>query len=188
LVQNRVKQSPELEFHRVNQPKFSAKSGPPHKVVNGGLSRSTLLLLSPLAVWRSPSLELTLLCTPRPHTAATLTRCAASPFPRPLPCHRVVAVKPALSRVRWQCPTPLSRPLPSPAAASSIALLRASRSPHRGNPHAHRPAMPDVPTHAPPLRSPCPFSFIMTSGNAFEWRKIRRIYHAWSQAVDACTG
>ncbi|KAJ7814364.1 armadillo-type protein [Mycena leptocephala] len=26
-----------------------------------------------------------------------LTRCAASPFPRPLPCHRVVAVKPALS-------------------------------------------------------------------------------------------
>jgi hypothetical protein len=25
-------------------------------------------------------------------------------------------------------------------------------------------------------------------GNAFEWRKIRRIYHAWFQAVDACTG
>ncbi|KAJ7809939.1 hypothetical protein B0H14DRAFT_3480980 [Mycena olivaceomarginata] len=22
------------------------------------------------------------------------------------------------------------------------------------------------------------------AGNTFEWRKIRRIYHAWSQAVD----
>ncbi|KAJ7693286.1 hypothetical protein B0H14DRAFT_3175309 [Mycena olivaceomarginata] len=70
---------------------------------------------------------------------------------------------------------------PSPAAASS-------RSPRRSNPHVHRPAMRDVPTHAPPLPSPCPSSFIMTSGDPFEWHKIRRIYHAWSQAVDACTG
>ncbi|KAJ7920368.1 hypothetical protein B0H13DRAFT_2656459 [Mycena leptocephala] len=42
--------------------------------------------------------------------------------PRPLPRHRVVAFKSALSRVRSQCPTPLSRPLLSPAAAASIAL------------------------------------------------------------------
>ncbi|KAJ7757312.1 hypothetical protein B0H14DRAFT_3511897 [Mycena olivaceomarginata] len=34
-------------------------------------------------------------------------------------------------------------------------------------------------------RPPRPSSFIMTSGNAFEWCKIRRIYHASSQA---CTG
>ncbi|KAJ7874856.1 hypothetical protein B0H13DRAFT_2279884 [Mycena leptocephala] len=50
-----------------------------------------------------------------------LPRCAASPFPRPLPRHRVVAVKPALSRVRSQghshIPFLLLRP------SSSIALL-----------------------------------------------------------------
>jgi hypothetical protein len=61
----------------------------------------------------------------------------------------------------------------------------ASRSPRpsRGHLHAHRPTMRDVPTHAPPLRAPCPSSFIMTPGSAFEWRKIRRICHAWPQAV-----
>jgi hypothetical protein len=114
----------------------------------------------------------------------------AAPLLRSHARFHVIALSPSspLSRASAQCPTPLSRPLPSPAATSSIALLRASRSPYRGNPQAHRPAMRDVPTHAPPLRSPCPFSFILTPGNAFEWRKIRRIYHAWSQAVDACIG
>ncbi|KAF8157628.1 hypothetical protein K438DRAFT_1986419 [Mycena galopus ATCC 62051] len=106
----------------------------------------------------------------------------ATPLLR-LPRHRVVVVKPALSRVRSQCPTPLSRPLPS------IVLPCTSRSPRRGNPHAHRQTMRDVPAHTSPLRSPCPSSFMMTSGNAFESRKIWHIYHAWSsQVVDACTG
>jgi hypothetical protein len=149
---------------------------------------------SPLAVRlhscidSSPSLAraLSLLCMPHGSCATPLRRFFV-PMPASTPprCCRQARS----SRVSaGKCPTPLSRPLRSPATASSIALLRASRSSYRGNPHAHCPAMPDVPTHAPPLRSPCPFSFIMTSGNAFEWRKIRRIYHAWSQAVNTCTG
>ncbi|KAJ7699792.1 hypothetical protein B0H14DRAFT_3904483 [Mycena olivaceomarginata] len=66
----------------------------------------------------SPSLALalSLLRTPRPHTAQ---RCAASPFPRPLPRHRVVAAKPRSLALPLAMPPVTS---PSPAAASSIAL------------------------------------------------------------------
>jgi hypothetical protein len=131
----------------------------------------------------SPSLALALSLRRTPRHMLPL--CAASPSHARF---HTTALSPSslVSRARSQCPMPLSC-LPSPAATSSL-FCRASQSPRRGNPHAHRPAMRDVPTHAPPLRSPCPSSFMMTAGNAFEWRKIRRICHAWSQAVDACAG
>jgi hypothetical protein len=97
------------------------------------------------------------------HTAVVLPRGAFFvPMPASTPprgCRQAIF----LSHVRSEYPTPLSRPLPS-RTAFTIALLRASRSPRRGNLHARRPATcARRPTHAPPLRSPCPSSFTMTS-------------------------
>ncbi|KAJ7754914.1 hypothetical protein B0H14DRAFT_3896427, partial [Mycena olivaceomarginata] len=86
------------------------------------------------------------------------SRCASSPSPRPLPRHRVVAVKSAREAPRYSHAVPFL--LLRPPLLSLFCC--ASRSPRRGNPHAHRSAIRDVPTRATPLRSPGPSSFIMT--------------------------
>jgi hypothetical protein len=115
----------------------------------------------------SPSLALglSLLCTPRHHTAAMLPRCTSS-------THRVAAIKPALSRVRSPC---LHHSHAVPFILLWLPLLSLfcctseSQSPRRRNLHAHCPAMRDVPTHAPPLRLPCPSSFASSSTSNSRW-------------------
>jgi hypothetical protein len=120
------------------------------------------------------------------HTAVVLPCCAASSFPYPLPRSRVVAVKPAS----------LARPLAMPHATLTSPSFSCARLFYRSSVvsldlHVEVILMRIAQLHVrdvPPLRSHCPPSFMMTAGNAFEWRKIRCIYHAWSQAVDAYTG
>ncbi|KAJ7366020.1 hypothetical protein DFH08DRAFT_833384 [Mycena albidolilacea] len=75
--------------------------------------------------------------------------------------------------------------LPLPPLLS--LFCRASRSPYRGNSHAHRPAMRTVPIHAPEPAVTIVLS-ILVHNDFWQWRKTQRIFHAWSQAVDACTG
>ncbi|KAJ7939818.1 hypothetical protein B0H13DRAFT_2300527 [Mycena leptocephala] len=96
------------------------------------------------------------------HGSYMLPRCAASPFPRPLPRHRIVAVK----------PRSLARPLAMLHATLTPLSFSYGRLfyPMRGR---WRPHSRSAVTIA--------FSFLVHDAvNAFEWRKIRRIYHAWS--------
>ncbi|KAJ7925663.1 hypothetical protein B0H13DRAFT_2568446 [Mycena leptocephala] len=121
--------------------------------------------------------------TPRRHTpAAPLLH-----FPHPLLRHRVVAVKPALSRARSQCPNPTGH-IPFLLLRPPLLSLfcRASRSPRRGNPHAHDAS----PSYARRSHSRSAVTIALSLLVPDDLRQCLRmaICHAWYQAVDACNG